>query len=307
MTCALEPRFRCVAYDQRGWGASDAPSDGYNLQNLADDASRLIRTLGLERYVLVGHSMGGKVAQLSAPQRPVGLHALVLIATASPVPQHISEEARQAQLHAYDSREMALAAINFLTVRRPDDATVEQLVQDSHVGSPGAKQAWPTIAAYEDLSAQVTKIAVQTLLLVGDQDGQDPVELQQREVLPLIESTRLEIIPDCGHLIPVDQPLTMAEAIATFLNAVEERRWLEREPGGAAFEHFQSPRRPAQGTECNGAGNTPRKLDALRGAGPLVAESWKNKKCWYINQTLMPDLHRIRNGSFLKTCTPVLL
>jgi pimeloyl-ACP methyl ester carboxylesterase len=168
--------------------------------------------------------MGGKVAQLSAPQRPVGLHALVLIATASPFPQHIPEEARQAQLHAYDSRETALAAINFLTVRRPDDATVEQLVQDSLGGSPGAKQAWPTIAAYEDISAQVSKIAVPTLLLVGDQDRQDPVELQQREVLPLIESTRLEIIPDCGHLIPVDQPLTMAVAIATFLNAVEERR-----------------------------------------------------------------------------------
>jgi len=124
-------------------------------------------------------------------------------------------------LHAYDSRETALAAVDFLTVRRPDDATVEQLLVDSLAGSPGAKRAWPTIAAYEDISAQVRKIAVPTLLLVGDQDRQDPVELQRRETLPLIENARLEIIPDCGHLIPIDQPSAMANATASFLRSVE--------------------------------------------------------------------------------------
>jgi pimeloyl-ACP methyl ester carboxylesterase len=219
----LEPKFRCIAYDQRGWGSSDAPSDGYHLKNLADDAYLLIQTLAMKQYVLVGHSMGGKVAQLLASQRPVGLEALVLVAPASPFPQHIPEEARQAQLHAYDSRETALAAIDFLTVRRPDDATVEQLLQDSLAGSPAAKRAWPTIAAYEDISSQVNNIAVPTLLLVGDQDRQDPVELQRRETLPSIANARLEILPDCGHLIPIDQPAAMATAVASFLHSLRNR------------------------------------------------------------------------------------
>jgi pimeloyl-ACP methyl ester carboxylesterase len=235
----LEPNLRCIAYDQRGWGSSDAPLDGYHLQNLADDAAMLIRTLGLKRYVLVGHSMGGKVAQLLASQRPVGLEALVLVAPASPLPQHLPEEARQAQLHAYDSRETALAAIDFLTVRRPDDATVEQLLQDSLAGSPAAKRAWPTIAAYEDISAQVNNIAVPTLLLAGDQDRQDPVELQRRETLPLIENARLEIIPDCGHLIPVDQPSAMANAIASFCTLLKRGRQLENKPGRARPHAFK--------------------------------------------------------------------
>jgi pimeloyl-ACP methyl ester carboxylesterase len=56
----LEPKFRCIAYDQRGWGSSDAPSDGYHLKNLADDAYLLIQTLGMKQYVLVGHSMEGR-------------------------------------------------------------------------------------------------------------------------------------------------------------------------------------------------------------------------------------------------------
>ena len=119
---SLDTQFRCVAYDQRGWGLSDAPADGYKLQDLAQDAYMLIEALGLQRYVLVGHSMGGKVAQLMASQRPTGLEALILVAPASPAPQHIPEEARQAQLHAYDNRQTVLAAIDFLTVQRPDDA-----------------------------------------------------------------------------------------------------------------------------------------------------------------------------------------
>jgi len=167
--------------------------------------------------------MGGKVVQLLASQRPSGLEALILVAPASPLPQHIPKEAMQAQLHAYDNRATALAAIDFLTVRRPDAATVEQLLQDSLGGSQGAKLAWPISAAYEDISSQVKKIVVPTLLLVGDQDRQDPEELQRREVLPLIEGAKLEIVPDCGHLIPVDQPAAMANAITTFVNSIAER------------------------------------------------------------------------------------
>jgi pimeloyl-ACP methyl ester carboxylesterase len=66
----------------------------------------------------------------------------------------------------------------------------------------------------------VKKIAVPTLILVGDQDRQDPEELQRREVVPLIEGARIEIILDCGHLIPVDQPTAMASAITTFVNSI---------------------------------------------------------------------------------------
>ncbi len=217
VTEKLGGRFRCIAYDGRGWGTSDAPADGYELKDLADDATALIAALGLQRYVLVGHSMGGKVAQLLASRRPPGLEALVLVAPASPTPQHIPEEARHMQMHAYDNRETALGAVDFLTVRRPDDTTVEQLVEDSLRGSPGAKRAWPTTAAYEDISGEVSKIAAPTLILVGDHDPQDPEEQQRREVLPLIAGATLEVVPDCGHLMPIDQPVRLAAAIVRFL------------------------------------------------------------------------------------------
>src|SRR5579871_5418254 len=70
--------FRTVAIDQRGWGRSDAPASGYALADLAADARGVIAALGLDRYILVGHSMGSKVAQLIASECPPGLVGLAL-------------------------------------------------------------------------------------------------------------------------------------------------------------------------------------------------------------------------------------
>jgi len=74
---------RSIALDQRGWGDSVARDGRYDLSAMADDAEAVARTLGLVRYVLVGHSMGGKVAQIIAARRPDGLVGLVLVARAA--------------------------------------------------------------------------------------------------------------------------------------------------------------------------------------------------------------------------------
>src|SRR3984957_1923157 len=91
---ALPPGYRTVAIDQRGWGSSEHPTSGYSLAELADDAEGLIKALGLKRYILVGHSMGGKTVQFLASRRPKGLAGLVLVAPAPPSPFNVPEELR---------------------------------------------------------------------------------------------------------------------------------------------------------------------------------------------------------------------
>ena len=213
----LSADFRCIAYDQRGWGGSDAPPQGYSIRDLAVDANEILRALGIQRYVLVGHSMGGKVAQFLAAQHPIGLEKLVLVAPATPTPQDIPEFAKQAQLHAYDNRENALKALEFLTAQPPSDDLREQIIADNFAAAPAAKLAWPTLSAYEDISAEVGNIAVPTLIVAGDQDRQDPVEQHKREVLTRIPGAKMQIIQNCGHLIPIDQPEQLADAIRAFI------------------------------------------------------------------------------------------
>ena len=79
----LGGRPHSIALDQRGWGGSVATDGRYDLSAMADDAEAVARTIGLSRYVLVGHSMGGKVAQIVATRRPDGLVGLACCARAA--------------------------------------------------------------------------------------------------------------------------------------------------------------------------------------------------------------------------------
>ncbi len=71
---------RTVAYDHRGHGASDKPLDAdYGPAALADDAAALVEALGLDRPVVVGHSLGGTIALALAARHPDRVGALVML------------------------------------------------------------------------------------------------------------------------------------------------------------------------------------------------------------------------------------
>jgi pimeloyl-ACP methyl ester carboxylesterase len=110
----LGGRPRTIAFDQRGGGVSVATDGRYDLGAMADDAATVAHTLGLDRCVLVGHSIGGKVARVVAKRRPQALVGLVLVAPAPPTPMPVPDAQRAAMLDSYGSRqglEQALAVL----------------------------------------------------------------------------------------------------------------------------------------------------------------------------------------------------
>lgn len=217
----LGDKFRTVAYDARGWGRSDKPAAGYALADLADEVLALVEHLGVDKFVLVGHSVGGKIAQLAASRRPQGLVGLVLVAPAPPSPLRLPDEMRATQLRAYDNRENVLQTIRFLSARMPSAELVEQIVEDSMSGSREATLAYPTSSILEDISAEVSKIAVPTLVLAGELDQLDSVEQHRREVVARIADARFEIVPGSGHLLPIDEPAELANRIAAFVSSLK--------------------------------------------------------------------------------------
>lgn len=86
ITPRLAERFRVVAPDMRGHGASGWPGD-YSYELMRDDVVGVLDELGLGEVVLVGHSMGGAVAHLVAQTRPDRVAALVLEDAPPPFPR----------------------------------------------------------------------------------------------------------------------------------------------------------------------------------------------------------------------------
>ncbi|WP_248321700.1 alpha/beta fold hydrolase [Caballeronia sp. Sq4a] len=218
----LADRYRIVATDHRGWGDSDAPASGYGIVDLAADAEGVIDALGLRRYVLVGHSMGGKVAQLIASRRPKGLQGLVLVAPSPPSPMRLPEQERATLSGAYASRESVEFVIDHVLTGRPlDAARRERVIDDSLKGAPQAKAAWPEIGMSEDLTAAVASIDVPTVVISGELDRVDRIDTLQNELLPRIPHAAMVVLPGVGHLSPLEAPNDIARVIARFVGEIE--------------------------------------------------------------------------------------
>lgn len=216
---ALPNVYRSVAPDHRGWGDSDKPADHYALADLADDAQRVIDALGLRRFVLIGHSMGGKVAQLLAARRPQGLAGLVLVAPSPPVPLALPPEALAAMEGAYVSRESVEATIDgMLCAKRLSPANRERVIEDSLRGSLEAKAAWPRHASQEDISRDVASIDVPTMVIAGERDRVDSVATLRDELLPRIPHAQMHVLPETGHLSPLESPDQVAALIHTWIS-----------------------------------------------------------------------------------------
>lgn len=214
---ALSSDFRTIAIDQRGWGRSESPDSGYALTDLADDAQGTIAALGPDRYILVGHSMGGKVAQLLASRRLSGLVGLVLIAPSPPSPLNLPLAVRQGMVGAYADRDSVIATVEQVLTAGPlssDD--LEAVVSDSLRGASAAKAAWPLHASQEDITRDVATIAVPALVVSGEADRVDPPAVLRQQLLPHIRQAVLHLLPGIGHLSPLEAPAAVADLIRTF-------------------------------------------------------------------------------------------
>jgi pimeloyl-ACP methyl ester carboxylesterase len=217
VTAKLAPIFRTIAIDHRGWGESDAPAGGYGLADLAADSEGVINALNLQRYVLVGHSMGGKVAQLLASRRPAGLAGLVLVAPSPPQPMVMPAQVRDAMAGSYATRDTVEATIdNVLTAKALAAEDREQVITDSLRGAPPAKLAWPKATSLEDITPHVSAIDVPTIVIVGELDRVDSPNLLEAELLSRIPQAVMHVLPGTGHLSMLESPDALSPLIKQF-------------------------------------------------------------------------------------------
>lgn len=94
--------YRAVSVDLRGHGESDKPTGDYSIAQFADDTAHVIRSLGLDRPVAVGHSMGGLTVLALASQHPELVRGIVMV---DPAPIDPPSQMRDAITSMVDSLE----------------------------------------------------------------------------------------------------------------------------------------------------------------------------------------------------------
>ncbi len=235
----LAARYRCVAPDLRGWGRSGRTATDFRLATQASDVEAIIAALGLADFVLVGHSMGGKIAQLVAAKRPPGLRALVLVAPAPPTPVLIADEEKRMRLAGYRSEEGVDMVLGILAKRSLSDVHRQQVVADTLGGQEEAKEAWVGSNMAVDVSAAAAAIAVPVHVIVGDADRVEPEEVLRRELPPLIPGVRFHILAGVGHLAPLEAPEEISAIIADTISVASSTAAKDRHAVSELFEDGQ--------------------------------------------------------------------
>jgi 3-oxoadipate enol-lactonase len=219
---ALKDRHRCITFDFRGQGQSEVAAAGYDMDTLTEDAAELIRILKAGPCHFVGLSMGGFVGVRLAVRHPELVRSLVLMDTAAGKEPHwLRYHVFRLVARCFGPRAVAGRVMPILFGRKfladPVRAELreqwhERFLANDRTGIFRAAGGVINRRGCEDL---LERIAVPTLILVGDDDTATPPE-KSRILHERIRGSRMEIIPAGGHSLSVEEPEAVNEALGRF-------------------------------------------------------------------------------------------
>ena len=224
---AISRRRRVILFDNRGTGLSSKPEAAWTLEDMARDALSVLDAVGVRRAHVLGHSMGGMIAQLVALDHPERVGKLVLASThfggsavVHPAPEvaEIFRPARGTPIEEIVRTSMRVITAPGFAEQNPD--AIEQLVAYA-VAQPTSKLTFASqIGALisSDRSARVSDIRVPTLVVHGTEDSLIPaangIALAER-----IAGARLELLPGVGHMPSWEATERLSELVEEFLAA----------------------------------------------------------------------------------------
>jgi pimeloyl-ACP methyl ester carboxylesterase len=215
--------YRAVAWDMPGYGRS-APIEPYTFKGLAERCIALIESLKCGQVVLVGHSMGGMVAQEVVARRPELVSRLVLCGT-SPAfgkPDGDWQRAFVAERTAPLGAGQTMAQLAEVLVPQmvgpaalPEGVRLAQHCMGL-VNPSTYRRALEALVTF-DRRASLPQIHVPTLLVAGEYDRNAPPAVMRKMAQAIAGSTYYEM-PGIGHLQNLEAPEAFDAAVLNFLN-----------------------------------------------------------------------------------------
>ena len=203
-----------LALDLPGFGAAADSPGPFDVSAYADFVQAKVRAHGLTPDIIVGHSMGGKVALALAARMGADLGALVLVAPSPPSPEPIDGMVRACSLAGWSDRGNASRTLAAVTARPLPPSLIASTLDDIVGVGRAAWNAWLESGSREDITADMERITAPVTILAGARDKGLPADLLQREVADRLRRSTLASIAGAGHLLPLEAPDEVAEAVA---------------------------------------------------------------------------------------------
>lgn len=212
------PGFRAVAPDLPNFGRSE-PIETADIDAYADRLAAFIRALGLERPVVVGHSLGGAVVMAMAARDPGLARAIVLVDGASPAGLRTPEEHYPViELYKTD-RALMRRALSAVAPALRDDAFLDALADDAMLMAPHAFAGNARALERFDYRGRAGAFTGPVLVLWGRRDV-IITEAMARDTAAAYGDSRLVVFENAGHSAMVEAPSDFKAALLEFLKGL---------------------------------------------------------------------------------------
>jgi pimeloyl-ACP methyl ester carboxylesterase len=236
---SVAPHYRVLALDQRGHGDSDwDPEARYDAESMADDLEAVLDALEIDRFVLVGFSMGGRVSMTFAGRHPERLAGLVIADIGpevdargvlriggemaehrAPVFTDVQEYAAMLSLNYPAGQPHALKRMAEFGLRQREDGLFELKMDPKLRGERPTDEA--TKAKEEAFIQQqwdaLARVPCATLVVRGAASDILSPEIADKMVDEVLQNGRLAIVPQAAHSIMTDNPEGFDEAVCSFV------------------------------------------------------------------------------------------
>lgn len=216
----LDPAKYTVALpDYQGHGTRLDEGGDYSIRGIGQDMIKAVDSLGWTSYAVVGHSMGGKVAQYLLAADAGRANTMVGVMPVMPGPLVLDEDTRQMMLSSVGDGSVRAGIFQWSTGARYSEYVGNKIADESLSGTtPQAFREHFLAWADDDISADIEGISAPIKILIGEHDSSITEEAIRQDFLPHYPNAELEVLAATGHYPVIEIPVALASAIDRFLS-----------------------------------------------------------------------------------------
>ncbi|WP_419803202.1 alpha/beta fold hydrolase [Mucilaginibacter sp.] len=208
----LENDFNCIALDLPGFGAEPPLSDP-SIGALTSFTRQKLEAMNIESYVLVGHSMSGKIAVDMAANDPnFAIKQLILIAPSPPTIEHISDEELQKMLN-HPNLGQAENTVKSITIKPITEDQRDLIIQNNLQTDNKTWDWWCLKGTKHSIADDAAHLFLPITVIASQDDPAISFKSILQEAIPNLPDAKLVTTKGVGHLSPIEVPGWLASEI----------------------------------------------------------------------------------------------